>query len=80
MRGATATIESVIPVRTVTVGAMARPGLTSVANVPRLSPPRSLVAPISVIMSSTRSLPVVSMSSTQNVTSHRGVPRSSRLR
>ncbi len=59
---------------------MARPGLTSVANVPRHSPPRTFVAPISVIMSSARSLPVVSMSSTQNVTSHSGVPRSSRLR
>ncbi len=80
MRGAAATIASVIPVSTVTVGVIARPGLTSVANVPRHSPPRTLVAPISVIMSSTRSLPVVSMSSTQNVTSASGVPRSSRLR
>ena len=59
---------------------MARPGLTRVWNVPRHSPPRTLTAPISVIMSSARLPPVVSRSSTQNVVSWSGDPRSSKLR
>ena len=79
-RGALATIECVIPVRTVTLGAIALPGFISVAIVPRHSPRRTLTTPISVIMSPPRSLPVVSMSSTQNVTSASGVPRSSKER
>ena len=69
------TRASVSPVSTVICGGIARPGLTSVWNVPRHSPPRTLTAPISVIMSSLRLPPVVSRSSTQNVASASGVPR-----
>ena len=47
--GPTVTIASVIPVSTVMAGGMAEPGLTSVWNVPRHSPPRTLTAPISVM-------------------------------
>src|SRR3954454_2216386 len=75
--GARPTIDSVIPVRTVIIGGIARPGLTSVCRVPRNSPARTFTIPISVMRSVFRSPPVVSMSSTQNVTSERGVPRSS---
>ena len=84
MRGAGATTASVNPVSSVIRGGIARPGLTSVWNVPRHSPPRTLTAPTSVIMSSSRWPPVVSRSSTQNVTSASGVPasvsKSSKLR
>ncbi len=52
MRGALHTMASVNPVSTVICGGIARPGLTSVWKVPRHSPPRTLTAPISVIMSS----------------------------
>ena len=78
IRGAGATRASVSPVSTVICGGIARPGLTSVWNVPRHSPPRTLTAPTSVIVSSARLPPVVSRSSTQNVTSASGVPRSSK--
>ena len=45
------TIDSVMPVSTVMTGGMVRPGLTSVWNVPRHSPPRTWTAPISVMRS-----------------------------
>ena len=77
IRGALATIDCVMPVSTTTLGAIALPGLTRVAIVPKHSPPRTLTTPISVIRSPPRSVPVVSMSSTQNVTSASGMPRSS---
>ena len=80
IRGAGPTSASVRPVSTVICGGMARPGLTRVWNVPRHSPPRTFTAPTSVIASSARWPPVVSRSSTQNVTSASGVPRSSKLR
>ena len=70
---------SVMPVRTVIVGGMARPGFTSVWNVPRHSPPRTFTAPTSVIVSVPGAPPVVSRSTTTNVVSTRGCPRSSRL-
>ena len=80
MRGAGATTASVSPVSTEIRGGIARPGLTSVWNVPRHSPPRTFTTPISVIESCSRLPPVVSRSSTQNVVSASGVPRSSKLR
>ncbi len=67
-RGATVTMDSVIPVSTVMAGGMALPGLTRVWNVPRHSPPRSFMAPISVMACSLGDPPVVSRSTTQNVT------------
>jgi hypothetical protein len=66
-----------MPVRTVMVGGIATPGLTSVEKVPRHSPPRSLTAPISVMAQSSGDPPVVSTSTTTKVTSWRGVPMSS---
>src|SRR5687767_12802195 len=59
------------------LGGMATPGFTSVWNVPRISPPRTFTAPTSVMASVPLDPPVVSRSSTQNVTSRSGVPRSS---
>ena len=50
-----------------------RPGWTNDRNVPRRTPPWTMAAPISVIASSTVDPPVVSMSSTQNLTSISGV-------
>ena len=49
MPGASATIESVMPVRTAMKAGMSVSGLTSVWNSPSTSPPRTLTAPISVI-------------------------------
>ncbi len=80
MAGAFMTIDSLMPVRMVIIGGMPLPGLTRVCKVPRNSPARTLTMPISVIRSVLRSLPVVSMSSTQKVTSASGVPRSSKDR
>ncbi len=80
MRGAGATMVSVMPVRTVISGGMAAPGLTSVWNVPRHSPPRTFTAPISVMPHDAAVAPVVSRSTTQNVASMSGVPRSSNER
>ena len=80
MAGAFMTIDSLMPVRIVIMGGMPLPGLTRVCKVPRNSPARTLTMPISVIRSVLRSLPVVSMSSTQKVTSASGVPRSSKDR
>ena len=78
MRGAGMTIEWVMPVRIVISGGIAQPGFTSVWNVPKHSPPRSLTAPISVIAQDSAEPPVVSRSMMQKVTWERGVPRSSR--
>ena len=69
MRGAGSTIASVMPVSTVMNGGIGTPGFTSVSNVPRHSPPRHLTAPTSVIAQSFGEPPVVSRSSTTNVTS-----------
>ncbi len=80
MRGAGITIACVMPVRTVISGGMGMPGFTSVWNVPRHSPPRILIAPTSVIAHCAALAPVVSRSTTQNVTSESGVPRSSNVR
>ena len=49
-------------------GGIGTPGLTRVWNVPRHSPPRSLTAPTSVISQVAGDAPVVSRSTTQNVT------------
>jgi hypothetical protein len=67
--GAGSTIASVMPVRTVISGGMGTPGLTRVWNVPRHSPARKRAAPTSVISQSAGDPPVVSRSTTQNVTS-----------
>jgi hypothetical protein len=56
---------------------MSLPGSTSVWNSPSTSPPRTLTAPISVIASSLGEPPVVSRSTTTNVTSASAVPTSS---
>jgi hypothetical protein len=79
MIGAGATIASVMPVRTVMNGGIGPPGLTSVANCPSSSPPRTLTAPISVMPSPSGAPPVVSRSSTTKVTVCRGVPASARV-
>ena len=78
--GAGSTMAVVMPVRTEMVGGTGRPGFTSVAKVPRHSPPRTLTAPISVIAQSMGDPPVVSRSTTQKVTSASAVPRSSNER
>ena len=80
MRGARYNMAWVMPVSTVISGGTAQPGFTRVWKVPRHSPPRTLTAPISVMEQSLGDEPVVSRSSTQNVTSARGMPRSSKLR
>ena len=70
-----------MPVSTVIDGGIGSPGFTSVWNVPRHSPPRSFTAPISVMRALLgRDPPVVSTSTTQNVTWCNGVPRSSNER
>src|SRR4051794_25346447 len=53
------------------------PGSTRVWNSPSTSPPRTLTAPISVIALSVGEPPVVSRSTTTNVTADSGVPSSS---
>ncbi len=77
--GAGMTMASVIPVSTVMNGGIGPPGLIRVANSPNSSPPRTFTAPISVIPLPSGEPPVVSRSSTTNVTSCRGVPSSARL-
>ena len=79
MGGASTTMASVMPVRMVIDGGIPVPGSTRVWKVPRHSPPRSLTAPTSVMAQSAAEVPVVSRSTTQKVTSVRGIPRSSRL-
>ncbi len=69
-----------MPVSMVICGGMDRPGSTSVANSPSTSPPRTLTAPISVMASVCADPPVVSRSTTTNVTSRSGSPSSSKLR
>jgi hypothetical protein len=70
-------MRSLMPVSTVMNGGIGAPGLTSVWNVPSRSPPRTFTAPISVISPPTGDPPVVSRSTTTNVTSRSGVPSSS---
>ncbi len=79
MRGAGSTMASVMPVRTVIIGGIGTPGFTSVSIRPSNSPPHSFSAPISVIASQPGAHPVVSRSTTTNVTSKSGVPRSSAI-
>ena len=80
MRGASITMASVIPVRTVMKAGMVSSGLTSVWNSPSTSPPRTLTAPNSVILDPPfGDPPVVSRSTTQNETSDSGWPRSSNV-
>ncbi len=79
MRGASRTIESVMPVRTEMNAGMGSAGLTRVWNSPSTSPPRTLTAPISVMPHWAGVPPVVSRSTTTNVTPARGVPRSSNV-
>jgi hypothetical protein len=70
-----------IPVSTAMNGGIWVRGLTRVWNSPRTSPPRTLTAPISVIMQPAwAEPPVVSRSTTVNVMSRRGRPSSSKLR
>ncbi len=78
-RGASATIEEVMPVSTVMNAGMGCSGSTNVRNSPRTSPARTFTAPISVILPSVGLPPVVSRSTTQNVVSTKGVPSKSRL-
>ena len=80
MFGAPATMDSVIPVRTVIEGGTRQPGLTMVWKVPRHSPPWKRAPPTSVMEQLRGEVPVVSRSSTQKVTSESGVPRSSKFR
>ena len=70
----------VMPVSALAAGEMGTPGSTSVWNVPSRSPARKRAAPTSVMAQSRADAPVVSRSSTQNVTWCSGVPRSSKLR
>ena len=74
--GASATIGLVIPVSTAISGGICDRGLTRVWNSPSTSPPRTLTAPTSVIMS-VSAPPVVSRSTTQKLTWDRWTPRSS---
>ena len=80
MVGAGTTIDWVMPVRTVMKKGISVWGLTRVSKVPRHSPPRTLMAPTSVILQVAGDAPVVSRSRTQKVTCARGVPRSSKDR
>ena len=77
MRGAVATMDDVMPVSRATKAGTGTPGSTSVWNSPSTSPPRTFTAPISVIPAPAGEPPVVSRSTTTNVTSCSGVPRSS---
>ncbi len=77
MVGAVATIALVIPVRRAMNAGIGRPGSTSDWNSPSTSPPRTFTAPISVMPPSRAEAPVVSRSTTTNVTSCSGVPSSS---
>ena len=70
-----------MPVSTAMNGGIAWCGLTRVWNSPSTSPPRTLTAPTSVIIEpAAAEPPVVSRSTTQNVTSRRLRPSSSKLR
>ena len=68
-----------MPVSTAMNGGIEVCGLTSVWNSPSTSPPRTLTAPISVIIEPAwAEPPVVSRSTTQKVMSRRGRPSSSK--
>ena len=67
-----------MPVSTAISAGMWVLGFTRVWNSPSTSPPQTFTAPNSVIVSSPV-LPVVSRSTTQNVTCDSGRPRSSKL-
>ncbi len=66
--GSAATERSSMPVRWVMNGGIGISGLTSAWNDPMRSPARYLTAPTSVILQSAGEPPVVSRSTTQNVT------------
>ena len=75
------TMELVMPVSTAMNGGIWVWGLTRVWNSPSTSPPRTLTAPISVIIDPpSADPPVVSRSTTQNVRSRSGRPSSSNVR
>ena len=70
-----------MPVSTAMNGGISVWGLTRVWNSPSTSPPRTLTAPISVIIEpAAAEPPVVSRSTTLKVMSRRGRPSSSKLR
>ena len=70
-----------MPVSTAMNGGISVRGLTRVWNSPSTSPPRTLTAPISVIIEpASADPPVVSRSTTVNVTSRSRRPSSSKLR
>ncbi len=79
MRGAPATMASLMPVRTAMNAGIGAPGCTRVWNSPSTSPPRTFTAPISVIPHVAGDPPVVSRSTTTNVTPCSGVPSSSNV-
>ena len=79
MAGASATMASVMPVRTEMNAGMCAWGLTSVWNSPSSTPPRTLTAPISVIAEVAGLPPVVSRSTTTKVVSARVGPSSSKV-
>ena len=72
IRGAAVTIIVVMPVSTLMYGGISHPGSTSVWNSPSTWPPRTFTAPISVIAQSLGEPPVVSRSTTTNVTPDSG--------
>ena len=72
-------MASLMPVSTEMNGGIGTPGSTRVWNSPRCRPPRTLTAPISVISQLCGDPPVVSRSTTTNVTSCSGVPSSSNV-
>ena len=70
-----------MPVSTAMKAGISVCGLTRVWNSPSTSPPRTLTAPISVIIEpACAEPPVVSRSTTQKVRSRSGRPSSSKLR
>ena len=81
MGGAWLTMELVMPVSTAMNGGIWVWGLTRVWNSPSTSPPRTLTAPISVIIEpASAEPPVVSRSTTVKVMSRSSRPSSSKLR
>ena len=72
--------SSVMPVSAVTAGSTGAGASTKVWNVPRHSPARNRAAPTSVMAQVAAEAPVVSRSTTQNVTSWSGVASSSTVR
>src|SRR4051794_14143211 len=68
-----------MPVSTAMNGGIEVEGLTSVWNSPITSPPRTFTAPISVMSQLLAEPPVVSRSTTTNVTSRSGRPSSSKV-